>query len=272
MYTSHFKITVNLDGHNISAMIDSGATGLFIASRIVEELQLPVREKQDPYSISVVDGSLLNSNDGRVDTETTLLPTVIGQHYERLTLDIIRMANHDIVLGIPWLRRHNPTIDWKQHKLRFDGCSCMKNNGPGKGRPFTDEDLNEICEISHPNKKQQVSFDSIDTELGQLDQQMIRDTRGKHAPPALPQEYKQWLHLFEDEVTAKALPKHQPWDHEIKLEPGKQPTFRPIYALSSKELQELKKYLDENLKKGFIRKSESLQDIPYCSYQRKTEV
>ena len=53
------------------------------------------------------------------------------------------------------------------------------------------------------------------------------------------------------------LPKHQPWDHEIKLQPGTEPEFGPIYQLSEKELQVLREYLEENLKKGFIRESQS---------------
>ena len=60
------------------------------------------------------------------------------------------------------------------------------------------------------------------------------------------------MQLFVEEITAKALPKHQPWDHEIKLKPGKEPIFRPIYILLEKELGILHEYIDENLKKGFI--------------------
>ena len=63
--------------------------------------------------------------------------------------------------------------------------------------------------------------------------------------------------MFREEETLAALPKHQTWDHEIKLEPGKKPTFEPIYSLSEKELGTLRQYLDENMEKGFIRKSQS---------------
>jgi len=73
----------------------------------------------------------------------------------------------------------------------------------------------------------------------------------------IPRIYNSWEHLFQEEETAKALPKHQSWDHEIKLELGKEPTFEPIYALSKKELSILRKYLAKNEKKGFIKKSQS---------------
>ena len=41
----------------------------------------------------------------------------------------------------------------------------------------------------------------------------------------IPQEYHEWSQFFENVVNARALPKHQPWDHEIKLLPGTTPPF-----------------------------------------------
>ena len=70
-------------------------------------------------------------------------------------------------------------------------------------------------------------------------------------PNILPRYYK-YMYLFVEEDKRAALPKHQPWDHEIKLELRKVPTFKLIYALAEKELKVLRKYILENLKKGFI--------------------
>jgi len=66
--------------------------------------------------------------------------------------------------------------------------------------------------------------------------------------------YNRWEHLLQEEDTAETLPKHHSWDHEIELEPGKEPTFGPIYALSEKKLATLREYLGDNEKKGFIKK------------------
>ena len=68
-------------------------------------------------------------------------------------------------------------------------------------------------------------------------------------------EYKQWKHLFLKKVTTKALFKHQIWNHEIIFELSKTFTFELIYALFEKKLRILREYLNENLKKKFIRKS-----------------
>ena len=70
-------------------------------------------------------------------------------------------------------------------------------------------------------------------------------------------EYKEWKHLFLKKIATKALPKHQTWNHEIILELSKTFTFELIYALFEKKLKILREYLNENLKKKFIKKSKS---------------
>jgi hypothetical protein len=70
-------------------------------------------------------------------------------------------------------------------------------------------------------------------------------------------EYKEYEQLFQEGPKSEALPKHQPWDHEIPLEEGKSPPFGLIYQMSADELKLLKEYIDESLKKGFIRPSKS---------------
>jgi hypothetical protein len=72
----------------------------------------------------------------------------------------------------------------------------------------------------------------------------------------VPVEYHDLLHVF-SRAEADKLPTRRPYDHQIKLEPGKQPGYGPLYGMSLNELKVLKKYLDENLSKGFIRASSS---------------
>ena len=46
----------------------------------------------------------------------------------------------------------------------------------------------------------------------------------------------------------------QLWDFKINLELNKQPIFELIYIFFEKKLKILQKFLEEYLKKGFIRK------------------
>jgi len=59
------------------------------------------------------------------------------------------------------------------------------------------------------------------------------------------------------EQPEKSLPEHKPWDHEIPLLEGKEPKWMPLYLMSEDQLKEVRDYLAENLKRGFIRPSKS---------------
>ena len=67
-------------------------------------------------------------------------------------------------------------------------------------------------------------------------------------------ELHEFLELFSGKETNK-LPPHKPYDHKIKFIQYKQPGYGLLYSMSQGELQVLKKFLDENLAKGFIRAS-----------------
>jgi len=54
-----------------------------------------------------------------------------------------------------------------------------------------------------------------------------------------------------------SLSEHKPWDHEIPLLNDKQPKWMPLYPMSEDQLKKIRTYLDENLKRGFIRPSKS---------------
>ena len=75
--------------------------------------------------------------------------------------------------------------------------------------------------------------------------------------------------FFKKKTTAKALPKHQPWDHKILFEKNKKPTFGPIYKLSTKEFDVLRNYIDENFRKRFIRESKSPARYPILFAPKK---
>ena len=78
----------------------------------------------------------------------------------------------------------------------------------------------------------------------------------------LPKQYHQFLSVF-NKSEADKLPLHRPGvDHTIKALPGTQPPSGPLYGMSREELEVLKKYLEENLDKGFIRASSSPAATP----------
>jgi hypothetical protein len=72
----------------------------------------------------------------------------------------------------------------------------------------------------------------------------------------IPEKYFQFRSVF-SKKNADSLPPHRPYDHKIPLVEGAQAPFGPVYSLSQVELKALHEYIQENLGKGFIHRSES---------------
>ena len=56
---------------------------------------------------------------------------------------------------------------------------------------------------------------------------------------------------------ASVLSPHRSWDHKIELVPGKEPPYFKNRPMSPQELKVIRKWLDDNLTKGFIRESKA---------------
>ena len=157
------------------------------------------------------------------------------------------MASHDLVLGMPWLKRNNPAIDWRTGTFTLHRGECAIALKPSHRQPsMEDEKTTQPREFGSASTKDDANRNqrsgSARHDLVQSDA-LTRVSEESRAPSVIPEIYRRYKDLFQEEVLAKALPKHQPWDHEIKLEAGKQPTFGPIYQLSEKELKALREDL-----------------------------
>ena len=119
-------IKVNVHGKYesvcINAMIDSGPTEDFIDKGICDKHQITTKLAERPREIYLADGNL--SEMGPI-THIAEVPIEIGGHKELATLQVANLQNHEIILGMPWLKGHNPKIDWEEQKITFDSERCM---------------------------------------------------------------------------------------------------------------------------------------------------
>ena len=262
------------------ALIDSGASGNFISVNEVERHNIPVTALVQSYQLGTIDGTTIDHNSGRVDTRTQFLSMQVMDHRENMTFDVTNTGSHQAVLGIPWLKQHNPDVDWINEEIRFTRCRC---------RHTVDELPREVCTAqaqsqgSDDEERDQEILVSSTTELRNPDvlkestavknlwpnrTACQRSLHGASLTTSIPEELSQFRRLFEEELDSP-LPEHQPWDHSIPLLPDTTPPFGPIYSLTEKETQELREYLDVNLRKGFIRPSTSSAGAPILFVPKK---
>ncbi|SPC63836.1 related to pol protein [Ustilago sp. UG-2017b] len=84
----------------------------------------------------------------------------------------------------------------------------------------------------------------------------------------IPKPYQHLRDVF-DEVEADKLPHHTEHDLHLELVEGSKPPQGPLYLKGPKEMSELRRYLDENLEKGFIRPSKSPARSPVLFVPKK---
>ena len=117
----HVMIKVNLNGKyesvSINERIDSGATEDFIDKRICDKHPNTTKVAERPREIYLADRNL--SEMGPI-THIAEVSMEIGGHKELATLQVVNLQNHEIILGMPWLKRQNPKIDWEEQKITFD--------------------------------------------------------------------------------------------------------------------------------------------------------
>ena len=84
----------------------------------------------------------------------------------------------------------------------------------------------------------------------------------------LPPQYAKYAKVF-DEPKEGELPPRQPFDHGIELKEAFFPKVAKSYPMNPKELEACKTFIDEHLKSGKIRKSQSPQASPFFFVQKK---
>ncbi|SDA02660.1 BZ3500_MvSof-1268-A1-R1_Chr7-2g09543 [Microbotryum saponariae] len=247
-----------------SALIDSGATSLFIDDSFVSRHGLVRR----PHSSS-----------------STAAPS---RHSQVIQADVTQLGTYPLVLGTPWLRLFNPSINWADNTLTFSCSQCTLGHPTSvdvglQGLPLVHSAPDLALDVALASSD---AFDQIlvdEPSLGLINRDPAHSylfSTSEEASPsvfpvgppdsaeylddlrsALPSEYHHLLQAF-SKAQADTLPPHRPFDLAIEIEDGKQPPFGPLYPLSEKELQALSTWIDENLSKGFIRPSTSPAGAP----------
>jgi hypothetical protein len=264
------KITSS-NGHTylVEALLDSGATATYINRSFVEDHSIPTRKLANPMYARNSDGTLHS----RSITHEARFTSLIQDHKSTEWFYVAELGDKDMIIGMTWLQSHNPIIDWRTGKVEFTRC-------PGKcgGAQQAVNNLHHLFEAATTfgeHDLNRVEFSNTSSKHGNLSTQMAIDDMKTKKVLTLDDVRKgpfaDFIDVFE-EKGYQELPPHRIWDHKIDLVPDwEQRVWKPhIYPLTHDEQKELDKFLDENLKNGRIRPSESPLASPVFFINKKT--
>lgn len=100
--------------------VDSGCSAMgFLDDDFAIHHQIQRFQLAKPRPLHLADGVFSS-----YVTHYVVIRLRIGHHHESVSLYVTRLSPaNPIILGLPWLREHNPTIDWETSTLYF-GTKC----------------------------------------------------------------------------------------------------------------------------------------------------
>ncbi|UTT96706.1 hypothetical protein NDA17_003407 [Ustilago hordei] len=205
---------------------------------------------------------------------------------------VANTADYDLILGFTELQRLKPTIQWDTGQLEF---KTQEQDQPPRRPPEAARagDLTMRRPTLHGNEfvsaerilraaledgpigfmlleeppSSLLAFGFVPTGADKGVEMEVEVDKVVTAAD-IPKPYQHLRDVF-DEVEADKLPHHTEHDLHLELIEGGKPPQGPLYLKGPKEMSELRRYLDENLKKGFIRPSKSPAQSPVLFVPKK---
>jgi hypothetical protein len=295
---NHFYVPITLQGahrsKSIEAMLDSGVQGCFMHPRFVKENNITTIALKKPIGLGNIDGSPNRS--GSI-THYAILKVLVNGHLTWSLFHIANIGSEDAILGIDWLRRHNPSVDWSTDSISFPLCpSCLAQKpmlgkvetplGPSVGNPDVESDPGAsppMFRISANRRTRSVWWndrlltsqtDEMWCAAGYTYSQQIAEEASKGKAlrtldKIVPEHYRDFSKVFSEEESNR-LPTHKAYDHVIDLKPDAPESLRSkVYPMPVNKQAELDRFLEENLKKGYIVPSKSPMSSPVFFIKKK---
>ena len=99
--------------------MDSGATGLVMSSEFAKKQEFKLKKLEKPINMRNVDRSF--NKEGPIENMVKVNIYYQG-HRERIEIDMISGQKWTVILGMPWLARHNSEIDWRTGEVKMTRC------------------------------------------------------------------------------------------------------------------------------------------------------
>ena len=207
-----------------TTLIDSGATGNFINPRLL--LDRIFKLSPIPFPITTYNINGTPNNKGTIRW-TMVISVTSGSFTDTIKFMVIQLSCPQIILGMPWLQKWNPRINWRTFTINF----CSKDlpiipNSQGVERT--------LCEHPPLNESRHEQVDKLTISIKITQTEKPKDT-------TIPEFYVDFADIFL-EKTYEQLPPHCPFDHTIDLKDTFVPKIAKVYPLNpakKKHLQNL---------------------------------
>ena len=179
---------------------------------------------------------------------------------------VTELGNKDFILGFPWLQQTSAQINWNTGTIKVE--EPVQDDIHLQYDDSYDIDGSEIFDqelIISFLGKEEYNIQAKATPATHIAQQ---HNITKNIEDLIPEHYHPYKDIFEKRASER-FPPQRSYDHAIELKEGFQPRNCRIYPLSPKETEAMNEFIEENLRKGYIRESKSPMASPLFFVEKK---
>jgi len=260
------------EGITVEALLDSGATGLVMSSEFAKRQGFKLKKLERPINVRNVDESF---NKERPIENTVEVNIYYQGHRERTEIDVIGGQKWMVILEMLWLAHHNPEIDWRTGEVKMIRCpeECGKQWRPVQGKLAWEKQKKEEAkeearrkrEEKDKKKKQkkgktmEVKKVAEEWEIWDEEEEVAKSEA--EAKKLVLEKFYKWIKVF-GKKQSERMPTRKVWDHAIDVKEGFVPRKGKVYPLLREEREEVRKFIKEQLRKGYIQPLKSPQIAP----------
>ncbi|GBG70850.1 hypothetical protein CBR_g8150 [Chara braunii] len=268
--TQVILVDVEVFRSRVGALIDSGTTRSYISRRALKKLRLGLKVKKlaDPIVSVLADNRTMRVED-YVEGVQAYFRLEKDEKVEKvlhsLTLLVQDDLPFDIVLGMDWGEAAGATLHLREHECRLPSPSGEVKTARLFHVSGVDNTLAHCC-LSAPAFARLVK-EQLEDQVFVVYVRLV--TEAKEEVSSTDPTIAKLLEEFKDLTESPTGVVPRPIQHRIKIEPGSRTPKGAVYKMSPRELEELRKQLDELLEKGWIRPSLSPFGAPVLFVPKK---
>ncbi|KAL0561468.1 hypothetical protein IC582_001896 [Cucumis melo] len=255
------KVRGSLQGNEVVILIDCGATHNFVFEKLVNSLQLPIKETAH-YRVILGSGTMIQGKGVCESLEVKMKEWTVKEDFLPLELGGV-----DVILVMQWLYSLGVTVcDWKNLTLTFydnEKQICIK------GDPSLTKARVSLKNLMKTWEKQDHGYliECRSIEIVELNESMVhqKEEREETEEKLIP-ILNQFSDIFD---WPEKLPPRRSIEHHIHLKEGTNPVNVRPYRYAYHQKEEMERLVSEILASGIIRPSVSPYSSPVLLVKKK---
>ena len=178
-------------------------------------------------------------------------------------MNVCNLEKTNVILGILWLQAHNPEINWETEEVKMTRCPLLcernikleKRQEAKKGKRVVTLEKEKIVRQAMEDKEDWGKDEEVEEDHKKIEEMVLK-------------RFLKWRKVF-GKVESERMLTRKIQDHAIDLKETFKPQKERIYPLSKNEREKVQNFVNDQLRKGYIRPSKFPQMLPVFFVDKK---